>query len=190
MGKDDVSSPVIATIDKVVGEMVGQGAEAEERRVAHFREKNVKPLIINSGNWQVIEAISGQPDDENWGGTVVEIYVDPNVSFGGKRVGGLRVRESSKTAQPTQSVTATPGTDQAMLAAYNQWKAMHTGESADIIRAGFKAAFAAYFPPGTDRLKVTQGQWIRFAKDGFKPVTDPFAGEGDSSGVPEADLPF
>ncbi len=51
-----------------------------------------KPMVLNSTNGQIIAAITGSEETDNWIGKKIVLYDDPNVSFGGKLVGGIRVR--------------------------------------------------------------------------------------------------
>ncbi len=101
--RDDV---LVLTIASVGLETVGQGKDAEERAVMHFAG-NAKPMVINAGNWSICEELFGSESD-HWQGKNIEVYVDPNVSFGGKRTGGLRLRRPSgdKFAPPKTNGTA------------------------------------------------------------------------------------
>lgn len=61
------------------------------RWALHFRELD-KPMILNSTNGQIIAKITGSEESDDWDGKQIVLYHDPNVSFGGKLVGGIRVR--------------------------------------------------------------------------------------------------
>jgi len=91
LGRDDLAAPTRATIDTVRMESIQSDDALEDKAVMFFREPNIKPMIVNSTNWQVCEdAFGGDSDD--WAGNVIEVYVDPGVMFKGKRTGGVRVR--------------------------------------------------------------------------------------------------
>jgi hypothetical protein len=50
-----------------------------------------KPMVLNATNVDaLIEKLGRNP--ANWIGALIGIYVDPNVTYGGKRVAGLRPR--------------------------------------------------------------------------------------------------
>ena len=51
---------------------------------------------------QIIAQFTGERNSDNWGGVKVVAYDEPNVSMGGKLVGGIRVR------QPVQRGAAPP----------------------------------------------------------------------------------
>jgi hypothetical protein len=89
------SGPVTATISSVEVETVGQGEEAQQKLVAYFDELE-QGFVLNKSNLGTLIEISGSDDTDNWLGTVVEIYHDPNIHFAGKRVGGLRLRAGEK----------------------------------------------------------------------------------------------
>ena len=68
-----------------------EGAKPE-MKYALILSETEKPFILNSTNGQIIAQFTGRNNTDDWGGVKIVIYFDPNVSFGGKLVGGLRVR--------------------------------------------------------------------------------------------------
>lgn len=99
ISKDDVQNPIIAVIDTVRFDTIKGDAGDEDKPVVYFRD-NVKPMILNNTNWMTIEDAYGQESDD-WTGKQVEMYCDPGVMFGGKRVGGVRVRIPKGAAKMT-----------------------------------------------------------------------------------------
>ena len=100
--KEDVGAGSLVTIRSIGKQNVAMdGAEEDIKFILHFDEFE-KPLVLNSTNAQVIAKISSADDDiENaWVGVKIVLYNDPNVSFGGKITGGIRVR-SPKTKKET-----------------------------------------------------------------------------------------
>lgn len=88
----EVGRGVLLTIRNITQENVAkQGAPEELRWCLHFDEVE-KPMVLNSTNGQIIAGITKSEDTDNWIGHKVVAYDDPNVSFGGKLVGGIRVR--------------------------------------------------------------------------------------------------
>jgi hypothetical protein len=57
-------------------------------------------MVLNSTNAQLIARITGHDQDieRNWIGQPIILFDDPNVSYGGKLVGGIRVRAPKKGA--------------------------------------------------------------------------------------------
>ena len=115
LAKDDCGEAgIVLTIDRVVGEKVGedQRGNEEHKPVMHFQEQNVKPLIVNVTNFETIAEGTGLDDSDNWGGQRIKVYNDPNVSFAGKRTGGIRVRTPKKGSTPApEPVTETSAAD-------------------------------------------------------------------------------
>ena len=75
------------------------GQEKDEKPVMYFAGDGTKPMVLNNGNWETIGIVYGD-DSDAWRGKPVELYVDPNVTFAGRRTGGIRVRVgSSNNAQ-------------------------------------------------------------------------------------------
>lgn len=88
--KEDVTTPVVATIKLVIQEEINSDGGKETKPILHFAAL-LKPLVLNRGNGETIAAIYGD-DTDLWVGKPIEIYADPSVMFAGKRVGGVRVR--------------------------------------------------------------------------------------------------
>lgn len=88
----DAGRGILCTIREVFQENVAkEGAPEELRWCVAFHEQE-KPMVLNSTNAQLIAQITGQEDTDNWAGHKVVLYDDPSISFGGKLVGGIRVR--------------------------------------------------------------------------------------------------
>jgi hypothetical protein len=104
VSKDDVDPPVqwtIAKVEKV--ELDDDEGGKKSPPVLFFRDADSKPLILNNTNWMALEDLYGDESD-HWIGQPVELYKDPTVMFGGKRVGGVRVRAATATAWNTALV--------------------------------------------------------------------------------------
>lgn len=108
----DIEKPVLVTItsyDEV--NVAKEGAEQDLRWTLLFKEFE-KPLVLNSTNGQIIAAITGSEEFDDWIGKKIVIYVDPNVSFGGKLVGGIRCRAPrNRTVQPVDEPVNEPDED-------------------------------------------------------------------------------
>ena len=92
--KEDVGDGSLVTIKTVHQENVAkEGADPEMKWCLTFEELD-KPMVLNSTNGQIIAKITGAEDniETAWVGKKIVLYNDPNVSFGGKLMGGIRVR--------------------------------------------------------------------------------------------------
>jgi hypothetical protein len=75
-----------------------RGGDANQKWVLYFKEE-AKGMALSITTIRVLEQAYGS-DSDHWVGNKVMVYVDPNVSFGGKIVGGLRLRTPKvKTVQ-------------------------------------------------------------------------------------------
>ncbi len=98
--KEDVDRPALVTIKTVSQENVAkEGAPQDLKWAIHFEELD-KPMILNSTNGQLIARITGSEDSDDWAGKAVVLYHDPNVSYAGKLIGGIRVRAPKAGAKP------------------------------------------------------------------------------------------
>jgi hypothetical protein len=90
--KEDAGAGILVTISHVTQENVAkEGADQELKWVIHFKETD-KPMVLNSTNGQLIASILKSEETDSWAGHKIVLYHDPNVSFGGKLMGGIRVR--------------------------------------------------------------------------------------------------
>lgn len=98
--KEDVGQGVLATISHVDQQNVAmQGAGQEFKWCMHFNEVD-KPLVLNSTNIQLCKSIFASDDTDDWIGKQIVLYTDPNVSYGGKLIGGIRIRARRAPVQP------------------------------------------------------------------------------------------
>lgn len=102
--KEDVGRGVLATITSCVKKNVAMdGAEPEMKWCLTFRELE-KPLVLNATNIQLCEQVCGSDDTDHWAGKRIVLYTDPNVSYAGKLIGGIRVRKPKPgTPEPVQA---------------------------------------------------------------------------------------
>jgi len=96
----DVGTGALMTVESCERYNVAkEGAEPELKWCLTFSESD-KPLVLNSTNIQLCERIFGSDDTDQWIGKKVVLYTDPNISFQGKVVGGIRVRAPKVKTTP------------------------------------------------------------------------------------------
>lgn len=100
--KEDVTPPVLGTIESVHQMNVAKEGAPEELKWVVVFEESEKPMVLNSTNGQLIAQITGSDETDNWPGHKVVLYNDPAVSFGGKITGGIRVRAPKGQGKPAQ----------------------------------------------------------------------------------------
>lgn len=101
--KEDFESPKLLTIAGLERVNVAQDGYAPEWKWCMQFQEEEKGLILNTTNIQTLGAILGDESDA-WMGKKIVGYHDPSVSFGGKLVGGVRLRAPKN--QPTQAKPA------------------------------------------------------------------------------------
>lgn len=90
--KEDVGGGALMTVQGCEQYNVAkEGAPPENKWCLTFEETD-KPLVLNSTNIQLCERIFNSDDTDVWVGKRIVLYTDPNVSYAGKVVGGIRVR--------------------------------------------------------------------------------------------------
>ena len=106
-----VSEYIKSEVVKVTGPMVCIVASVEEVRFedkdTHVVEKKLavtlideQKVLLNKSNCQTLIELFKSANTDTWTGRRFELYHDPNVTFGGKRVGGLRVRAADEDSDP------------------------------------------------------------------------------------------
>ena len=103
--QEDVPTPVLLTIKSVQQVTVGKDEEATMRWAISFNETE-KPMTLNVSNILTLESYLGDETD-NWIGKQTVLYVDPDVMYAGKRVGGLRPR-APKGQEPKKDIDTLP----------------------------------------------------------------------------------
>lgn len=99
--QSDVPAPILVTLGRVEKINLAQEGDTPEHKWAlHFAEMD-RPMVMNSTNINIVMECLGQETD-GWVGNKMVLYVDPNVVYSGKRVGGLRLRLPKQAApRPT-----------------------------------------------------------------------------------------
>lgn len=97
-GKGDLDGkPMLCTVEGVSKQNVAKKDAPEEMKwVLHIKESE-KPFVLNTTNRELVALAAGSKDTDDWEGKQIVIYHEPNISFGGKLVGGLRVRAPKGT---------------------------------------------------------------------------------------------
>jgi hypothetical protein len=101
--KEDFTTPTILTIKRVSLEQVVKG---EEKWVLFFNEV-VKGLVLNKTKIKLLEAGYGD-DTDMWIGKKVRLSFDPDVSFGGEIVGGVKLEISKGKPAKAAPVVVAP----------------------------------------------------------------------------------
>ncbi len=104
----DVGVGKLMTIREVFQQNVAKEGAPEELKWCVQFDEHEKPMVLNSTNGQLIAQITKQDDTDNWLGHKIVLYDDPSVSFGGKLVGGIRVRAPRNQPAPRPAAAAAP----------------------------------------------------------------------------------
>jgi len=89
----------ILKIKRITREEVGD--DQTDKFALNF-DGNYKPLLLNKTNIRVLVELYGSKSGE-WIGKPIHVYLDENVSYGGKRVGGLRLKKV-KASKPMKDI--------------------------------------------------------------------------------------
>lgn len=96
--KENLTGDFSAVIKAVKVEEVGSDDDKERKLVIHFNESppgcDVSAMVCNKTNCGIIEEVLHTDDIDLWIGKRITIFNNPGITFGGKRVGGISVRDT------------------------------------------------------------------------------------------------
>ena len=105
LAKEDAGEDgIILTIKGFKMESV-KGDQGDEDKVIMYFEEDVKPMILNRTNSQLIGVVTGAQNAGEARGKKIVVYNDPTVGFGGKITGGLRIRKVQGQPRHPQQAT-------------------------------------------------------------------------------------
>jgi hypothetical protein len=90
--QEDIPEPTTVTITS--SKSVTFEDDDKEKLALYFEELE-KGMICNATNINLLIALLGSDETDDWVGKQVTLYVDPTIMFGGKKVGGIRIRSAS-----------------------------------------------------------------------------------------------
>lgn len=101
--KEDVGQGKLVTIADLQQQNVAMEDQPPEMKwVIHFHEFS-KGMVLNWTNIQLIAKALGTEETDEWKGKKIVLFEDANVSFGGKLMGGIRVRAAKLRPETPQA---------------------------------------------------------------------------------------
>lgn len=109
----DPDKDTIGTIDRVRKEDVqSPNGSKEECAVLHFKESDLKPLVLNVTNSKQIERLYGSPYVEDWQGKKIQLYIAQVQAFG-ETVDAVRIRPKAPKTEKESLTPSHPKWEQA-----------------------------------------------------------------------------
>ena len=90
--QSDIGRGALVTVKGLMQKNIAKKGEEPEHRWLVFFNELEKPLVLNSTNAQLAARVCGSENTDDWTGRQLVLYTDPNVSYAGKLVGGIRIR--------------------------------------------------------------------------------------------------
>ena len=91
MNVENAVTDRVLTVLNVTIEDIGQGSDKSRKAVVHWTETQLPALALNKVNLQAFKEALG-PDTDDWVGAKVQLYIDRNVMFAGRKTEGVRLR--------------------------------------------------------------------------------------------------
>jgi len=99
--KEDVESPKLLTVASFTKENVARKDEPPKIKwIVHWLEQGVRPMVLGSTTQMQLKTATGAGKPAECVGHQVVAYNDPNVMFGTKMTGGVRLRAPKNRAAP------------------------------------------------------------------------------------------
>lgn len=104
----EAGKKLIFTIKNVKQEIgIRVAGRKGNHNIAYFVE-NIKPFVLNATNSKVVKNFNeASPFVEDWSNTIIELFIDPNVTMKGEVVGGVRIRPLQPIEQQKKPFTST-----------------------------------------------------------------------------------
>ena len=100
LSKEDVEPPLLLTVAGMRLDELEIEGQRERKAVLYFAE-DVKPMILNNTNKELLKAATGGETVGQIKGKQIVVFNDPTVMFGKKAVGGIRIRApKNRQAEP------------------------------------------------------------------------------------------
>jgi hypothetical protein len=91
--KEDLSDPIDTELLWVKEERVTAPGKDTKTRLVAYCDGLSKGLVLNTANCEILAQITGTDDPNEWEDVALQLYVDPDVKYGGKKTGGIRIRK-------------------------------------------------------------------------------------------------
>jgi hypothetical protein len=98
--KEDCVPDILVTIKSCEEKDVSTESEPTKMRWVLFFEELEKPLVLNVTNGQIIAAITGSDESDDWIGEQIVLWNDMTVMYKGEIKGGIRVRPQQGQGKP------------------------------------------------------------------------------------------
>ena len=93
LAKNDVGDDgLVLTIKGFKTETI-EGDHGDEQKVIMYFVEDIKPMVLNRTNSQLVGIATGATSAGEARGKQVVVYNDPSISFGGKVTGGIRIKK-------------------------------------------------------------------------------------------------
>ena len=87
--------------------VTARGKDPKTQLVAYF-EGLSKGLPLNTANCETLAEITGTDDPNEWKDVALQLYVDPDVTYGGRKTGGIRIRKPAPILGPVPKLKLKP----------------------------------------------------------------------------------
>jgi hypothetical protein len=92
LAKADVDPPVTWCITNVVEKTIAAPNKPPKLKLVAFFDGTDKGLILNMSQCEFLAESTQSDDPSEWLGYEITLYVDEDVVYAGKRIGGIRLR--------------------------------------------------------------------------------------------------
>lgn len=85
-----------------IKEVKGSDGKKQNRNVAEFTDKKIKPMILNATNCRIIKKFTSSSYIDDWRNVPIQVYIKTDIKAFGDITEGLRIREIQPRAEKPQ----------------------------------------------------------------------------------------
>lgn len=159
----------IVTVQSVDQQNVAPENQPKEMKwVMHFEEEWAKPLVLNRTNTELAAKVLKSDDTDDWAGKQLVAYQDPSINYGGKVIGGIRLRSVKASDKAADSEDApAPAPTKA-----SKGDEINDGNFGDVKLHVGKCKGQALRDLTPEQMQALVDNWLPAAKANSKPTAD------------------
>jgi len=99
LSREDVNPDILVQISHLTMDDIETDGSQDRCTILHFHG-DFKPMVLNQTNKELLKAATGETTAGGIKNKTIVVFDDETVMFGGKMVGGIRIRKAQNQPEP------------------------------------------------------------------------------------------